>query len=76
MGATRRRTKSCSDSTHDPNCPHLGERTVAREPVGDKDDSVVGERTLVWASVPGMSPERAPRTGALHNVRVAEAPCM
>jgi hypothetical protein len=21
---------------HDPNCPHLGERTVAREPVGDK----------------------------------------
>ena len=34
MGATRRRTKSCSDSMHDPNCPLL-------EPVGDKDDAVV-----------------------------------
>jgi hypothetical protein len=25
----------------------MGERTVALEPVGDKDNSVVGERTLV-----------------------------
>ena len=26
MGATRKRTRSCSDSMHDPNCPRLGQR--------------------------------------------------
>ncbi len=39
----------------DPSCQppdaRLGERTVAREPVGDKDNSVVGRRLPAWASV-------------------------
>jgi hypothetical protein len=29
MGATRKRTRSCSDSMHDPNCPRLDERAAA-----------------------------------------------
>jgi hypothetical protein len=27
MGAARKRTRSCSDSMHDPNCPRLGQRS-------------------------------------------------
>jgi hypothetical protein len=27
MGATRKRTRLCSDSMRDPNCPRLGERS-------------------------------------------------
>ena len=31
MGATRRRTRSCSDSIHDPSCPRLHQRALAVE---------------------------------------------
>ena len=33
-GATRKPTRSCSDSMHDPNCPRLDERAVARAQSG------------------------------------------
>jgi hypothetical protein len=68
MGATRRLTRSCSDSMHDPNCPRLGECCgMTPEP------NCSALRPLV--TIPPMTPEGGRRFhGPRDYLDLAESP--